>query len=410
MAGSPENSASSSTSERLYTVAFFQTFAAVAIFMTAVALQFHFGQFIAYLGHETDTLGWVIGLSMAGTLIMRLHAGQWIDRFGCRAVWIAGTIVATLANGAVQFTTALWLITLLRACSTMATATVMTTVAVQAALLAPPNRRAESLGTIGLAGFVGMLIGPTCGDLIFSGDASSATPYHIFFTSSAVLCAVSGLLIARFGGNAHAAPRAAIPQGVLRTAVEHWPGAILLVGVVFGMAFCMQSLFLERLAEARAFYDIKVFFITYAPTAMILRIIFRRAPQALGRRPTLIGGLFVMAVGVGTLSLVHDEWHLILPGLLMGTGHCFVFPSMVDLAAERLPPERRGAGTALILGAQDVGMLVGFVVLGEAIATLGFNPALLMLGGTIAAGAIVFTLCGPPAARPVRDPANRLPR
>ena len=71
----------------------------------------------------------------------------------------------------------------------------------------------------------------------------------------------------------------------------------------------------------------------------------------------------------------------------MGTGHCFIFPSMVDLAAERLPPERRGTGTALILGAGDLGMLIGFAVLGELIDGFGFDIALVVLGCTVLFGA-----------------------
>ena len=76
----------------------------------------------------------------------------------------------------------------------------------------------------------------------------------------------------------------------------------------------------------------------------------------------------------------------------MGAGHCFVFPSMVDLAAERLPLEHRGTGTALILGAGDVGMLIGFVGLGEVIDAHGFNAALMVLAATVLAGAAVVTV------------------
>ena len=73
--------------ERLYTGAFFQVFAAVLVFMTGVALQFHFGQFVAYLGHGVDVLGLIVSISIVGTLLIRLHIGRWIDRFGCHPGW-----------------------------------------------------------------------------------------------------------------------------------------------------------------------------------------------------------------------------------------------------------------------------------------------------------------------------------
>ena len=100
--------------------------------------------------------------------------------------------------------------------------------------------------------------------------------------------------------------------------------------------------------------------------------------------------MFLLAVGVSLLTGVQSEWDLILPALLMGAGHCFVFPSAVDLAADQLPPELRGTGTALILAAGDLGMLTGFVALGEVIDRFGFDAALWALVTAIMFAALVF--------------------
>ena len=123
---------------------------------------------------------------------------------------------------------------------------------------------------------------------------------------------------------------------------------VLLVGLVFAMVFCVQAMFLERLAEARGFRDVKLFYLIYSPTAITLRVIFRRLPQRIGRTRTMLMGLLLMAVGLCCLIGVESQWRLILPGILMGAGHCFIFPSMVDLAAAHFPPQHRGAGTSLL--------------------------------------------------------------
>jgi hypothetical protein len=65
---------------------------------------------------------------------------------------------------------------------------------------------------------------------------------------------------------------------------------------------------------------------------------------------------------------------------------------MVDLAAERLPFQYRGTGTALIMGAGDLGMLIGFVGLGELIDSMGFDTALATLAGIVLLGAAIFSL------------------
>lgn len=389
-----------STTDRLYTRQFFRVAAAVMLFMTGVALQFHFGQYIAYLGHGVDILGRLLGISMVGTLLIRLQLGHWIDRFGCRPTWLVGCLTMALAVGAIQFTESLWSITVLRALSAMATAAVMTTVAVFAAQIAPPHRRAESIGTMGLFGFMGMMTGPTLGDWVFSGGTESIMPYRVFFSTSAACAILAGLIITALPLAPRPSPtqnrdrNASLPSptrpSIPRVIIQHWPGMILLIGLLFSMIFCLQFTFLERLAEARGFMNIKVFFLVYAPTAIVLRIVFRRVPQQLGRTRVVVGGLTLQAVGVFFLVGIQTQGELVLPALLIGAGHCFVFPSMVDLAAERLPPDHRGTGTALILGAGDIGILTGFLVIGELIDRFGFDLALIALATTVLLGTALF--------------------
>lgn len=392
------NTATGRDGNRLYTRQFLEVSGAVGLFMTGVALQFHFGQYVAYLGHGVDTLGRVVSVALVGTLLIRMHVGRWIDRFGCRAMWLAGTTSVAICVGAIPFVSSLWLITLLRALWAASLALAMTTVPVFAAQLAPPLRRAESIGTIGLAGFLGMIVGPALGDWILSGDGESHAPYYVFFTVSAAFSLLSGiamLLIApiRVYGEAATVPIQFAPmttRSQFHMVRRHWPGTILLVGLFFNMAFCVQSLYLERLADHGGFHNIKVFFFVYCPTAMILRVIFRRLPQQVGRSRTVVGGLLLQAGGLLCLIDVHTEWQLVLPGLLMGAGHCFVFPSMVDLAAAHFPVEHRGTGTALVFAAGDVGTLIGFVTLGELIGAYGFDVALKVLATTGVAACIVF--------------------
>lgn len=383
----------------LYTRHFFEIFLAVVLFMTGLALQFHFGQYLEFRGHGVGVLGRVLAVSTIGVLLIRLQIGHWIDRVGCRSSWLLGTLVTAVAVMGIQFAENIYLITGLRTISTMASALAMTTMPVFAAQLAPPRRKAESIGTMGLAGFIGMIIGPTLGDWVFSGDNTTIVPYRVFFTLSAAcsFLAALAMVLVRMPENERRRPPgdavsrvSAPPQATLRIILRYWPGAILLVGFAFSMAFCMQLAFLERLAEARGFNDIKVFFLIYGPTAMSLRIVFRRLPERFGRRRTLLLGLLLLCAGLLCLIGIRSQWQLAPAALLMGAGHCFVFPSMVDLGASRFPPAQRGIGTTLVLGAGDLGILIGFVALGQVIDAYGFDAALLALASLVLAGALIF--------------------
>jgi MFS family permease len=388
--------------DRLYSTRFFQTFAAVALFMTGNSLQYHFGEYVAGLGHGVDTLGLVLSVSMAGSLLLRLRIGEWIDRLGCKPTWIAGGLVMAGAVGAVQWAESVWLLIVLRTVVAMATAMVMTTVAVFAAQIAPPPRRAESIGILGLAGMVGMTLGPALGDWIFSGPAPSAGAFRTFFTASAVFSLASCAVIAPLkvpgqrrgsqlddAGRPGVRPIPEVNASQLRVVLRHWPGAVLLVGVAFAMVLCLQMLFLERLADLRGFHDIKAFFLVYCPTAIALRLLLRRMPERVGRGRTLLIGLALEAAGLVFMIGIRGQTQLLLPGLLMGAGHSLIFPSMVDIAAERLPPSYRGTGTALILGAGDLGMLIGYATLGAVIDRWGFDAAIMVLViSVVSAGAI----------------------
>ena len=250
------------------------------------------------------------------------------------------------------------------------------------------------------AGFCGMLAGPALGDWIFAEPGTSAAPYHLFFTASAIASLLAGGMVwlmrnepatAAHASDASTVSAHPVPKpSQLAVIRKHWPGMIVMVGLVFANIWCFVSLYLERLADARGFQDIKVFFFCYAPTAMFLRIAFRRLPQQIGRSRTLLMGMLLMATGTFCLVGVATQGQLILPAILMGAGHCFVFPSMIDLCASSLPHEHRGTGTALILAASDIGMLVGFVTMGELIKAAGFDLTLQCLAAGVLAAACLF--------------------
>ena len=394
------------STDRLYTRHFFQAFAASCLFMTCVSLQYHFAKYLEFRGCSVATSGLIVGLGSVGPLLLRLHIGKCIDRFGCRPTWFVGTVAVALAMVLMRFTDGIGQIVVLRTVFQVAVSAVMTTVAVFAAQIAPPLRRAESIGTIGLAGFLGTSLGPLLGDAIFKiGGTDTIMPYEAFFGITALCslaaCAVMMLMTLPaacgpgFGQSAAVSPGdGPKPLSTIQVILRHWPGPILLVSAVFSMVACLNQMYLERLADAAGFRNIKVFYLVYCPTAIAMRLLFRRLPEILGRRGTLLMGMSLHTVGLLALLGVKAESHLILPALLMGSGHCFIFPSMVDLAADRLPPQYRGTGTALAFAAGDLGQLVGFVCLGQVIAAFGYDAAILVMAAAVAFGAVVFAIRG----------------
>ena len=357
---------------RLYTRQYFQLFAALVLHMTGLSLLYHFGEYVAHLGGEENTLGWIMGVGMVGSLLARPRIGRWVDRLGTRPVLLGGALVAGAAAVGFRLTSDLVAIAGLRVAATLANAMFFTAVAAHTALLAPPRRRAESLGTMGMGGFTGMLLGPALGDWIFTQQVLEVSPFTIFFAAAAAAHWASAGLITTLRQTPVDAGGDTGPAAFFRGLRTHWPGTILLVGATFALAQTIPFLFLERFAEARAITNIRNFYFGYAPTAIALRIIGRRVPERFGRRRTLVMGFVLMAGGFLLLSTVRTELQFLPPAIVMGAGHCFIFPSLIDLAAEKFPQAQRGMGTSIILGACDVGFLAGFVCWGQLITWKGF--------------------------------------
>jgi MFS family permease len=129
-------------SARLYTPSFFLLFAVIFCFICGYSLQFHFGQYVEFLGGEEGVLGWVLGLGVIGSLCTRPIVGLLIDRFGPRPGLLVGALLSMGAALSYPWTRHLTVVCLLRVVSMMALALFMTAGAVLAAWIAPPRRRA----------------------------------------------------------------------------------------------------------------------------------------------------------------------------------------------------------------------------------------------------------------------------
>lgn len=363
---------------RVYTLPYLQVLVGGMLTMVGVSMAYHFGEYVAYRGYSKADLGWIMAIGSCGSLILRPFAGGWIDRVGCRFAFLGSALPAATASLLLPLASSFVVIGVLRVLITAANATYLATVAVYASQAAPAERRAESLGTVGIGGFAGMLIGPALGDAIFH-EGPTTQAMRTFFVVIAVVTALAGLAVVNL--NSPRRPGRVPVLAFFQLARRHWPGTIVLVSIVFTAILTIHITFLERLAHDRGFDDIRYFFYAYAPTAIGIRIVFRRAPQVIGRRRICVVGLVVLGLGTLLLIPVGAEWHLVFPALLTAVGHALVFPSMVDLTAQSFPPERRGVGTSVALGAGDFGFILGGVAWGQLIEARGFATVFVIGAG-----------------------------
>ncbi len=343
--------------------------------MVAVSLLFRYSDFVHLLGGTAMDLGLVVGIGMCGSLIMRVFQGVGIDRYGPRLVWLASLalfVVSMLAHLAIARvdSPAIYAVRILMMISLAGAFGASITFV---SLRAPENRMAEIIGTLGSSGFVGIALGPVLGDWLFSGSAVEA--YHVqrMFLLAAAAGAFS-LLGAAIATRSHVRRprqrRRITPWPIVR---RYHPGALLLVGAAMGLGIGLPSTFLRPYAEHVDVLGIKTFFLVYAFVAFIVRIAGRRLPERIGIRPVILLGLGSLAASMVMYLLVVDEWTLVLPAVMGGVAHAFLFPAVVAGGSSTFPLRYRGLATTLMLAMFDIGILLGQPLVGGIVR---FSPQL----------------------------------
>lgn len=392
-------------SQPLYTPQFFMLLAALFAYMSGHNLLAHFSQFVVYLGGDIATIGWIAGLGMLGSLIGRPWMGPFLDRVGARRILIGAALCGSASFFAFQFVTNLWIVGLLRIMVQLALASFLMGIAVYSARIAPPGRSAESLATVGIGGLAGIMIGPAVGDVIFSGDTRMHWPYALYHNIAATLLLISCTLALLLPQPPPVIATTHQHQPFWKLIIRYWPGTILIVAFCLAAVQTVPMTFVERLAEVRNFVDIKWYFLVYSPTAILLRIVLVRLPRRIGRRRTLLVGMTSYTVGVLLLAGVKTQAQLVVPAAIMGVGHCFSYPFLLDLVGDAMPPQHRGVAVALVLAVMDIGFMVGGIVWGNLIEWWGFGPALVCVAAVTFTGTVTYALTQRPIATPAPDAA-----
>ncbi len=370
---------------RLYGRSFYLVFAALLAFMAGYNMLLHLPKYVERLGGDIKAITGVFALGWAGSLLARPFLGRWVDRIGSRPVLVIAALAAAGVALAFPQCERMQMMYLLRCALQVSMAAYLTSIAVLAARIAPAGRSAESLAMIGVGGLLGMMFGPLLGDAILPRDASLTT-FRYFFLLAMVLLAVSGGLILLVPERYSTPQPLGTREGFLRIAWRHRPGPIMLVAICLACAQTVPVMLIERFVTYRGIDHVTMFFLAYSPTAVVLRLLLRRLPAHIGRRRTLLMGMSCYVVAWLLLIPVDQQVWLLLPAIIGGAGHCFSYPFLVDLAADRMPAEHRGLATSMILAATDVGYLVGFFVWGRLVDAYGFSVTLAVIAATCAAG------------------------
>ncbi len=343
-----------------YGLPFWFTYLGNSALMAAISLLYRYSDYVKVLGGDDIDLGWIVGVGMVGSLLMRLGQGVCIVRIGARQVWfwsVLAFIVVCLAHRLVTTAhgPAIYLLQIgFRTSVAGAFGASITYVSSRVQVF----RVAEVIGMLGTSGFIGMLAGTWAGKLILGTGPVERAHVDAMFDFAAWM-GVLGCIFAWLATRGEVRPirRRQPPLGWLLK--RYHPGVLLLVAMAVGIGVSLPTAYLRPFTESLGIGGVMLFFWIYAPTAFLTRFLTRRAPERIGIRPMILLGLTALSLSVLLYLIVTTTWLLVIPALLAGFAHAFLFPSVTGGGSTCFPSRYRGIGVTVMLAMFDLGSLIG---------------------------------------------------
>jgi MFS family permease len=244
----------------------------------------------------------------------------------------------------------------------------------QAADLAPRARMSQVLGIFGASNIATNALAPAIGEPL--ADRSGWDSVFLLASAMALLAFVLSFTVRAADGSAHVSD--AVPKEAER------PGSLTLYVLTMaatGTAFAIAFTFYQPYALSLGMHELRTFFIGYAVTVVIARLLLGWVPDRIGRMRTTVLSLALYAAVVMAMSRL-SPGSLAIYGGLLGCAHGFLYPSINALAIEDGNHARRGQVLTYINGGFQVGYTLGVLPFGWIAERTGY-PTVFVLGGTI---------------------------
>jgi predicted MFS family arabinose efflux permease len=122
--------------------------------------------------------------------------------------------------------------------------------------------------------------------------------------------------------------------------------------------------------------------------------------DAYGRRPMLLTGLLLMALGILGSALAWNYDVLLAFRLLAGVGAALVPPNGMAMIAEALPPERRGQAFGWFVSASGMGVALGVPLVAVLLGAGGWRLPCVVVGTAVLGIGLLLWLWCPQSPRP----------
>jgi MFS family permease len=332
------------------------------------------------LGLTVPEIGVVMAAFAISSMLLRPWAGWAADRHGRRPLMLAGGAVFVLAP--LGYVTSVGAVSMaaVRLFHGAGMGLYPTAATAMAADVAPAARRAEILGVFGMAGSLALALGPASGVALARG--------YGFVVLFAVATAVAALGLGLTAAARETLPApGTVPFHLSRTISR---AALFPSTLVLGLMLTYGALvtFLPLHADAHG-VNPGVFFLVYALTLTGVRRPAGRLSDRRGRATVGTAGLLIVAIALVIVALSDGLAGLVTAGLVYGIGHGTAQPALVAWCVDGVAPGERGRAMGTFYTALELGIAIGAVASGFAVARAGFVATFLVAAAVALAAAVL---------------------
>ena len=357
----------------------------VALWLASFALFFSFflllstlPLFLRRLGASDGAIGVIMGSFAITSMLLRPWTGWGTDRWGRRPFMLAGATVFVLAPVGYGVSEGMLALVTVRMLHGAGMALYPTAASALLADVAPPARRGEFLGFFGAAGSIAMALGPITGVALMARFGFTG-----LFEASAASALVALLLTLTVRETRPVASHAPFTLATTISRPALGPSLVILcLMLTYGAQVTFLPLHAERLGVNSG-----IFFLVYALVLTVARGPAGRLSDRFGRRPVAASGLALAALALVVLALGEGALGLALSGALYGLAGGIAQPALMAWCVDVVAAADRGRAMGTYFTALELGIAIGAMSSGLAVARWGFVATFLAAAGVAMAGA-----------------------
>jgi MFS family permease len=361
--------------------------------------------FALYLGAGPEAIGCIVGISTVTGIFFKLPSGALSDLVGRKKTLLAGLVVFAVIPFTYLLVNSYQVLILIRFLHGFATA-IYGPVAMAVVMDAAGSRKGEMLSWFSSVTIIGNLVGAPVGGFILYRLATGA-PALLDFRVVYLASGVAGLLSLALALTILRGKETMERSKGLKESLRRFTSGIKEVlndrrVVVTSAMEGLQNMKVGTLEAFLPIYAVTVAGLNEFQAGLLWGVqvlvtilskpVMGRTSDRHGRRPLIIGGMFLCALSFGAIPLLQNFYLLLVTATCFGLGEALVTSSTAALVADICQERHFGTAMGTFGTIFDVGHAAGPIVAGLLLARMGFLPSFWIMGAVPLASIPIFLL------------------